>query len=52
MMMLLMMRIRIRMRMRRGMIWMRRRMILTGITEFPILVWNQRGRSDKSAFLI
>ena len=46
MMMLLMMR------MRRLMIWMRRRMILTGITEFPILVWNQRGRSDKSAFLI
>ena len=51
-MMLLMMRIRIRirMRMRRWMVWMR--MILTGITEFPILVWNQRGRSDKSAFLI
>ena len=48
MMMLLM----IRMRMRRWMIWMRRRRILTGITEFPILVWNQRGRSDKSAFLI
>ena len=46
MMMLLMMR------MRRLMIWMRRRRILTGITEFPILVWNQRGRSDKSAFLI
>ena len=42
----------IRMRMRRWMIWMRRRRILTGITEFPILVWNQRGRSDKSAFLI
>ena len=41
-----------RMRMRRWMIWMRRRRILTGITEFPILVWNQRGRSDKSAFLI
>ena len=40
------------MRMRRLMIWMRRRKILTGITEFPILVWNQRGRSDKSAFLI
>ena len=39
------------MRMRRLMIRMRRR-ILTGITEFPILVWNQRGRSDKSAFLI
>ena len=52
MMMLFMMRIRIGMRMRRWMIWMRRRMILTGITEFPILVWNQRGRSDKSAFLI
>ena len=52
MMMLFMMRIRIRMRMRRLMIRMRRRMILTGITEFPILVWNQRGRSDKSAFLI
>ena len=52
MMMLLMMRMRIRMRMRRWMIWMRRRMILTGIMEFPILVWNQRGRSDKSAFLI
>ena len=50
--MLLMMRMRIRMRMRRWMIWMRRRRILTGITEFPILVWNQRGRSDKSAFLI
>ena len=45
MMMLLMMRMRIRMR-------RRRRRILTGITEFPILVWNQRGRSDKSAFLI
>ena len=52
MMMLLVMRMRIRMRMRRWMIWMRRRMILTGITKFPILVWNQRGRSDKSAFLI
>ena len=52
MMMLLVMRMRISMRMRRWMIWMRRRMILTGITEFPILVWNQRGRSDKSAFLI
>ena len=51
MMMLLRMRMRMRMRMRRRMIWMRR-MILTGITEFPILVWNQRGRSDKSAFLI
>ena len=49
MMMLFMMRMRIRMRMRRWMIWMRS---LTGITEFPILVWNQRGRSDKSAFLI
>ena len=48
--MLLMMRMR--MRMRRLMIRMRRRRILTGITEFPILVWNQRGRSDKSAFLI
>ena len=40
------------MRMRRLMIRMKRRRILTGITEFPILVWNQRGRSDKSAFLI
>ena len=48
----MMMLLRMRMRMRRLMIRMRRRRILTGITEFPILVWNQRGRSDKSAFLI
>ena len=51
MMRMLMMRM-LMMRMRRLMIWMKRRRILTGITEFPILVWNQRGRSDKSAFLI